>query len=239
MSWEETRGGDDGGGDALAAEYVLGVLDHSERTQLVARIGRDAEFARLVAGWELRLSGLDDQFPEVTPPAYMKARVAARVFATNERSAGAYGGFWESVAFWRAFAAAALAGLAALAFFAVVSPVREPAGAELVALIAPPQAGDTRFVALYDPATHGLRITRISGSRPVGKDHELWLIGADGKPISLGLVGGIGSKAPNVAEGLRPQLREGATLAVSLEEEGGSVTGAPAEVIGVGTVNRI
>jgi anti-sigma-K factor RskA len=239
MSWEETRGGDDGGDDALAAEYVLGVLDHAERTQLAARLGRDAGFARLVADWEVRLGGLDDDFPEVTPPAYMQARVAARIFATAGHDAERAGGFWQSVAFWRGFAAAALAGLAALAFFTIVSPVPQAPGAELVALIAPQQAGDTRFVALYDPASHDLRITRVSGAKPAGKDHELWLIGADGKPVSLGLVGGAGAKAPNVAEQLRPQLREGATLAVSLEEEGGSVTGAPAEVVGIGTVSRI
>jgi anti-sigma-K factor RskA len=239
MSWEETRGGDDSGDDALAAEYVLGVLDHAERTQLAARIGRDAAFARLVGDWEARFGGLDDHFPEIAPPAYMKARVAARIFATGGGETGERSGFWESVAFWRGFAAAALAGLAALVLFTLVSPVPQPAGPGLVALIAPSQAGDTRFVALYDPETHDLRITRVSGDRPVGKDHELWLIGADGKPVSLGLVGGSGVKAPRVAEALHTQLREGATLAVSLEEEGGSVTGTPAEVVGVGTVRPI
>jgi anti-sigma-K factor RskA len=237
MSLDETRPGDEGGDDALAAEYVLGVLDQAERTRLAARIRREVEFARLVADWETRLAGLDGEFPEVAPPAHMKAKVAARIFASAD-GANPPASLWENLAFWRWLTVAALAGLAALAFFSIVSPVRQPASGELVALIAP-QAGEARFIALYDPATHDLRVTHVAGGKPAGKDHELWLIGADGKPVSLGLVGGVGAKAPAIVDRLRPQLREGATLAISLEEEGGSVTGAPAEVVGVGTVSRI
>ena len=90
---------------------------------------------------------------------------------------------------------------------------------------------------IYDTATHDLRVTRVAGDRPAGKDHELWLVGADGQAgLALGVIGAAGPKAPAVAEGLRAQLNEGAVLAVSLEEEGGWVTGVPAEVLGVGTV---
>jgi anti-sigma-K factor RskA len=236
MSWEETRPGDDGGDDALAAEYVLGVLDHAERTRLATRIGRDTAFAERVADWENRLEGLNGQFAEVVPPPYMQARIAAGLFAEGGER-GTWSGAWQSVAFWRSLSAAALAGLAALAFFMIASPVPGPAG-ELVAVIAP-QAGEARFIALYDPGSHDLRVTRVAGEKPPGTDHELWLVGADGKPMSLGLVGGSGTKAPAVPEPLRAQIREGATLAVSLEAEGGSVTGLPAEVVGIGKVTPI
>jgi anti-sigma-K factor RskA len=236
MSWEETRSRDDGGDDALAAEYVLGVLDHAERTRLAARIGHDTAFAKRVAEWEDWLGGLNGAFAEVAPPAYMQARIAAGLFA-EDGGRGTWSGMWQSVAFWRSLSAAALAGLVALAFFMVASPVPQPAGA-LVAIIAP-QAGEARFIALYDPASHDLRVTRFAGEKPPGTDHELWLVGSDGKPVSLGLVGGSGAKAPVVPEALRAQMREGATLAVSLEAEGGSVTGAPAEVLGTGKVSPI
>jgi anti-sigma-K factor RskA len=238
MSLDPHIPADDGGDDALAAEYVLGVLDQDERLRAATRIARDPAFARLVERWEVEFGGLNGQFAEVTPPRALKAKVNALIFAEPERAPLLGSAMWSSLAFWRALSAAAVAGLALLAFFAITSPVPTLPGQELVALIAPEKV-DARFVAIYDTATHDLRVTRVAGDRPAGKDHELWLVGADGKPVSLGVIGAAGPKAPAVAEGLRAQLNEGAVLAVSLEEEGGSVTGAPAEVLGVGTVKKI
>ena len=51
-----------------AAEYVLGVLDASQRRAAERRIGRDPAFAREVAFWEERLGGLAATVPEVAPP---------------------------------------------------------------------------------------------------------------------------------------------------------------------------
>ncbi|MCC6518311.1 MAG: anti-sigma factor, partial [Tabrizicola sp.] len=48
--------------NALAAEYVLGVLDLAERAEAEARRKRDPAFAALVVEWEDRLAGLNDGF---------------------------------------------------------------------------------------------------------------------------------------------------------------------------------
>ena len=46
--------------DALAAEYVLGVLDPGERAEAEARVKREPAFAKLVTAWEFRMAGLNE-----------------------------------------------------------------------------------------------------------------------------------------------------------------------------------
>ena len=59
---------DNAGMGLTAAEYVLGVLDATQRGAAERRIGRDPAFAREVAFWEERLGGLASAVPEVAPP---------------------------------------------------------------------------------------------------------------------------------------------------------------------------
>jgi anti-sigma-K factor RskA len=222
--------------DALAAEYVLGVLDRAERAQAHARIGRDAAFARLVAAWEARLSGLNDDFPEVPPARSVKAALDRRLFdAPQSPTAPASASIWSSIAFWRALSGAALAGLAVLAVIMFRAPGGD--GERLIALMTA-EKSDKQFVALYDPARKSLRVARIAGGKPLGRDEELWLI-ESGKPVSLGIIGASGAKAPAVPRELASKLTEGATLAVSDEPAGGSPTGLPTgEVVAAGPVKK-
>jgi anti-sigma-K factor RskA len=224
--------------DALAAEYVLGVLDRAERSQVQARIGRDPAFARLVAAWEIRLSGMNDDFAEVPPPRSAKAALDRRLFDAPQSSFSPAGRapIWSSLAFWRAVSGAALTGLAILAFVLF----RVPAGGEGERLIALMNAetSDKQFVALYDPARQNLRVARVAGGKPLGRDEELWLIDS-GKPVSLGIVGTSGAKAPTVPRALAAKLTEGATLAISDEPSGGSPTGQPTgAVVAAGAVKK-
>ncbi|GAA1775873.1 anti-sigma factor [Leucobacter iarius] len=55
-----------------------------------------------------------------------------------------------------------------------------------------------------------------------GHDYELWIVRGD-RPISLGVVRPDGSRAAVIAKGFRP----GDTVAVTVEDRGGSPTGAP------------
>lgn len=230
--------GDD---DALAAEYVLGVLDHVEREQAAARADRDPSFARRVNEWEARFSGLNSGFAEVEPPKEVKAAIDRRLFGepAEDRSPRALKKLWESLAFWRLISGAALAGLLALAFIIVQTPDSPRLTEEdLVAYLASEES-DARFIAFYDRATEELRVTRIAGDEPPGKDHELWLIAGDDPAVSLGLVGKTGQEAPSVADRLKDKFTEGVTLAVSLEPDGGSPTGqATGPVIALGPAKK-
>ena len=69
---------------------------------------------------------------------------------------------------------------------------------------------------------------------------ELWLIPSDGVPRSLGLLDPSADQVIVIPEALLPEARRGATLAISLEPEGGSPTGQPTgPVIAAGTLDEI
>jgi anti-sigma-K factor RskA len=64
---------------ALAAEYALGTLDASERTQVEAMISSDTDFAALVHAWELKLGALNQMVGLVEPRAEVWDRIKAAI----------------------------------------------------------------------------------------------------------------------------------------------------------------
>jgi len=194
--------------DALAAEYVLGVQDLSDRAATETRIKRDPAFADLVTAWENRFAGLNDGFEEARAPNLLP-RIEARLFpaAKSARPARLPMMRWLSGA---AFAAAlVLVGVATLV----------PPRPDLVAVLA---TADNRLS--YEVASYGdrLQITRVAGVPAVaGQVHELWVIAPGAAPVSLGLL----AEGPLVVTYPTPPV--GWVLAVSVEPAGGSPNGQP------------
>lgn len=196
--------GDD---DALAAEYVLGVLDLPDRLQAEARIKSDSTFAARVTAWENRLAGLNDAFDEAPAPDLLP-RIEARLFPTPARPKRLWIG-------WMSGAMAALVLLGAA--YLVLQPASVPGVvvAELGTV-----SGGLSYEARY--TGRQLQITRVAGTAPGNaQEHQLWLIAPGAAPVSLGLLrqGTLSVDYP------RPPA--GWVLAVSVEPAGGSPTGAP------------
>jgi len=192
--------------DALAAEYVLGVLDLSERTRADDRIRRDTTFAAMVAAWEQRLSGLNDAYADMAAPNLLP-KIEARLFPqVAKRKRSLFG--------WLTGALAA----AAIAVVAFVAIPRAPVP-EFVATLA---ADNQPLVFAASYAEGNLTLTQTAGAAAgAGNAYELWLIVGDAAPVSLGLI-----DAPAVTRALAT-MPAGAIIAVSLEPAGGSTTGAP------------
>lgn len=210
--------------DALAGEYVLGVLPLDERRAVEKRIATDTEFASLVASWQTDLAHLDDAYQPETPPQGVKARIDARLFAEAAKPAG---GLWGSLVFWRGLAFAGVAVAAGIGLFrADIQGLVDPGAApSLVAELGAPGSA-VGLVAALDPASGAFSITPAAFSPDDGKSLELWLVPGEGAPVSLGLVPGDGGRLvlnPDLTE----RLSAGTLLAVSLEPMGGSPTGAP------------
>lgn len=192
--------------EALAAEYVLGVLDLAERSTAEARIKRDPAFAALVADWEERLAGLNDEFAEAPAPNVLPA-VEARLFPKAPRTAR--GGLWG----W--LSGAVLASVLVLAALATLVPPQP-------ALVAVLTTADARLSYEVRHSGDELQVLRVAGAPAVaGRVHELWLIAPDAAPVSLGLL-----DAPELVVAY-PRPPEGWTLAVSIEPAGGSPFGTP------------
>lgn len=202
--------------DALAAEYVLRLLDAEAEAQFVARLRSEQALRQQVLAWEAHFVALADEVDEVPPPAAVKAAVMAVVGAQKKRSA------WRR---WPALASglAAAAAVAGFVFFAGTRPDLSPAFQAQLAT----EDGSLILVAGVIPATHEIVIDRIAGDAPSGGVRELWLI-AEGAaaPVSLGLLNPDGATRITVPDEIAPGVRTG-TIAISLEPPGGSPTGAP------------
>lgn len=193
--------------DALAAEYVLGVLDLPQRIEAERLIRDDAGFAYLVLAWETRLAGLNREFAEVSPAPALLQRLEARLFPRQAKQR--FG--------WMAWVlgglAAAVLSLAVL--FGGLSPFEQ---GRLVTLATADQS------LVYQATFRGeeLVVTRANGEAAAsGQVHELWIIAPDAAPVSLGLLEGADLVIPY------PAPPSNWILAVSVEPAGGSPTGAP------------
>jgi len=206
--------------DALAAEYVLGVLSLTDRLSVEARLKNDTAFAARVTAWENRLAPLNDEYDEVPAPDLLP-QIEARLFPAPAKPARRPLFGWLAGALT---AAAVVVGAAVL----LTPPPSAPVIATLGETGAP-----LRFEARYDG--QAITVTRVAGgAAPQGQVQEVWIIAPDAAPVSLGLLPG---DSLTVAY---PEAPAGWTLAVSLEPEGGSPTGAPTgPVLAAGTITDL
>ena len=194
--------------DLTAAEYVLGVLPHGERQAAQERAELDGGFARQVARWEERLAVLNAAYEDGPVNAAVYPRIEANLFGSPKAAAAPT----RRVAAWRmwlsgGFVAATV--VLAVAFWPQAEP---PLSAQLT-------GEAVAFNASFDGAV--LQIARAGDAADEGHDYELWAIGADGVPRSLGLLRG------ETAQIAASDLEPGVTLAVSLEPLGGAPDGSP------------
>ena len=122
----------------VAAEYVLGVLDMTDRRIAARQIERTPALARDVEDWEQRLGSLADSIAPEDPPAQTWDRIEAAIGGPRTKPAPvADPGLWQSLLFWRTFAI----GSAALAAASV-------AGLTYLSLTPPPVAGRPMMATL-------------------------------------------------------------------------------------------
>jgi len=205
--------------DALAAEYVLGVLALPDRVAVETRMKNDTAFAARVSAWEQRLAGLNDDYEEAPAPDLLP-KIEARLFPTQTKPKRPLLG-------WLAGALTA----AAVAVAAVVLLLPAPP-APVIATLGEADAS-LRFEARFDGAA--ITVTRVTGTAaPEGQVQEVWIIAPDAAPVSLGLLEAESLTVPY------PEAPVGWTLAVSLEPAGGSPTGAPTgPVLAAGTITDL
>lgn len=215
---------DDRDEDTTAAEFALGVLEADERAAAMRRVLADPEFAREVDRWRSHFAALIAEVEAVDPPAALLTRIEAALSPKRSRRF-----LWPAVA-----AALAASLIAALLMRPAVAPPPNTPAATLVATLAP-AANGTPIPAVYDVARAEIKISKLSGA-PSGRSNELWLIGGDGVPRSLGLLGAGDASTVPVAAVYRSAVKQGARLAISSEPPGGSRTGQPTgPIVATGT----
>ncbi|MCZ4351114.1 anti-sigma factor [Roseovarius aestuarii] len=215
---------------ALAGEYALGLLEPDAAAAFEARLLTDPDLRAMHAEWAQDFASLTDDFPEVTPPARIKAAVHDLLFPTPPRRNALMG--WV------------LGGLmaAGLAVFLLMnSGLLGPSGPGAPTLTAMITAEDGAMVvaAAFDDTDGTLNLERTAGAAVPGRSLELWLIAGDNAPVSLGVLTDGVHTSVTVPDALRGQMA-GGTLAITDEPLGGSPTGGPTgAVMATGVVTPV
>lgn len=235
--------------DTFPAEYVLGLLEGTELARARALAVEDEDFRREIGFWSVRLAPLLDQFDSAEPPASVWRSVESKLSLRPAQSNVV--ALRRRVSVWQAVAGGSTAIAASLALFLVTSPGRQdqqpqvpptlpqPVSEPMVAMLASDR-GDPQMFATWDPALRRLVVMAAApATTPEGRAHELWLIGADGQPRSMGVMPERESMTLQLDAPIADKLGEGVTLAVSDEPAGGSPTGTPTgPVIATGKLQR-
>ncbi len=223
------------GDGALAAEYVLRLLEETEQDAFEARLRDEPELRALVAHWERQFAALAEGLADEPPPARLRALVLGAAAGTARRDGWLAG--LRQRPMLRPVLALALVAAVAVGLFVSGTQERFATGyrAEL--------ASDDRSVTVLarsDASADRMLVEVTAGTPPPGRVFELWLIaeGAPG-PVSLGVLDAGGRTRITVPRALLADL-PASMLAISDEPPGGSPTGSPTgTVVAVGPVEKI
>jgi anti-sigma-K factor RskA len=218
----------------LAGEYILGVLDMAEVSEIKTAMVTNAELRDAVVFWEEMLHPLSALALPIEPPPELWDRIAARLDGGAPTRPALR--LWSTPGPWRWSTAGFAAIAAALALYIALKPV-SPAPS-FVAILHAPQHEQANWVAIG--GRRGLLVRAAEGAipPPSGRAFQLWAIAPGAAiPQSLGVIPLDGVFR---LDALPPFVREGATLAVSIEPPGGSPTKQPTgPVVFVGALSEM
>jgi anti-sigma-K factor RskA len=217
----------------LAGEYVLGVLDETDASEVAGALATNIKLRRAVTFWEEQLHPLSELVSPAEPPPGTWEAIEARITKPIPKSAASR--LWDNIALWRwSTAGFAAAAAASLALWIVMTPASGPS---FVAVLHPPQQDQAGWVATAGRS--GLVVRAVTAATPpTDRSFELWAIAPGStRPRSLGVIPPTGELK---LYQLPPDLRDGATLAISIEPIGGSPTQQPTgPVVFVGSVKVV
>jgi anti-sigma-K factor RskA len=209
--------------EALAAEYVLRLLDAYAEQAFEARLRNEPELREQVQFWEAEFAALASDLLEEAPPSSVRSKLMAELkgeeaYPTRKWALG-----------WLAFPGLAAVAVAA---FLVFSPMLSgPAFDPTLHATLISEDGAVHIEAGYAPNGNLFKVIPVQGEAATGRDFELWVISENAvAPVSLGVIPADRESLFEITPELAA-LIDGGTLAVSDEPEGGSPTGAPTGAI--------
>jgi anti-sigma-K factor RskA len=194
---------------ALAGKYALGSLTSGAHRRFEKLLLDDRALRAEVAQWDETLIKLTLQLTPQSPPPRVWSAIQARVSPSASRPAR----FWQ----WLGGAAAAMSVVIAV----VISMQTTPA------LYQATLNSDANVAALAVTAhTSTLDISQLALNQ-VASDRslELWIVPAQGKAISLGVIPPEGKVSIQLTPAQKREIGNRTLLAVTLEPLGGSPTG--------------
>ena len=220
----------------LAAEYALGVLQGPDRQAFEKRLAQEPALLAELRHWDEHFVSFADEIAPAEAPPHVWTKIDKRLFAQENTSSTP--SLWNSLAFWRGLAVAAVAGVVVLGTWNLRPVPEGPAASTIIAQVTG-EAAKLKLAVLYDAEQGELRLNRLEGTPNAGRAHELWLITGTDAPVSLGVLSEAATLHVKLPEALRSKL-VGSVLAISDEPLGGSPTGAPTgAVLATGELTKV
>jgi anti-sigma-K factor RskA len=223
--------------EALAGEYVLGLLDPAAAAELEARMETEPALKAAVGRARERFLEIDLSARPAPVPHDMWERISRELDAKpattgadnvvsldarrrNSARAGASSGFWRGFA-----AAAAAAAVLAVAGIGTWSRLVGPAQPQLIVVLLDQQAQPAAIVEALAGDT--VRVTPLGNiAVPAGRAIEVWTLPDPQRgPVSLGLLNG--ARLTTLKGRPLPPPRPDQLYEITLEPATGSPTGRP------------
>ena len=211
--------------DLLAAELAFGLIDGVERQAAEARLDRDRAFAAAHERWQAYAAAAFG--PGEAPSAGVWKAIERRIPANDVDPMSVRR---ATLRWWQAGAIAASVAAIVLGVVArqkletgTVAPVAQQTTTPMVAVL----TGDKGVVTVSFDPSNGRMIVAANGVDVGKRSPELWVIPADGKPRSMGVMNAAAPTWATVPAAAASAMAAGATIAVSVEPVGGSPTGQP------------
>lgn len=204
---------------ALAGEFVLGLLDAAEQAKAQARATTDAAFAAEIDAWRSRLASMADG-ADVAAPDHLWANIQQALPQPTEQDVGRF-----TVRIWQGLTGISLAIAAYLGVLLWQQPAvpNIDTPAPLVAALGSAD-GKAAITAHYDLKSGELLLTPVA--LDTGQLYpELWIVPADGKARSLGMMAVDKPTLVAVTPQMRQFMAAGGTLAITPEPAGGAPGG--------------
>lgn len=201
--------------DALAAEYVVGTLRGRARDRFEYYLRNSQDLQQAVTFWEQALAPLAQAEPQAPPRDVLRAIEKRLGWTEVEPESG-----WKLP--WLPSLAFALVAAVSVMLWAPWEERLTPDFALDVAT----EDGQLRWQAAVDK-THNWIDVRVVSVPQIDRDRdlELWLLVEGEAPISLGLLSEQRGDVQRIES--KVSLAGAQGLAVTVEPEGGSPTGAP------------
>lgn len=203
----------------LAGEYVLGLLDAGQEAVVAARIATDPDFAAEIEAWRLRLNPLLG--PAQAPPAALWTKIQKALPTATLQDVGS-----GKLTFWRVLTGISMTAAIFLGIMLFQQPGANAPVADATPMIAALGSEDGRsaMTASYDSTQGTMLLTPVT--LDTGELYpELWVIPADGKARSLGVINGDRPTQMDVSPNMRQYMNEGALLAITPEPAQGAPGG--------------
>jgi anti-sigma-K factor RskA len=218
--------------DALAAEYVLGTLGGRARRRFERWRSKEWHVERRVQAWEERLSGLALRLPPMRPSPHVWTQIEKRIGRAGAGAGPAASRpppVTQKRAPWQAIAAGLVLFAVLLGGYKLYRDSAQPPQMDLVANLVAEGASQPSWTLAADTELRRVRAIVGGGlTREAGKSYELWALPDNGgAPVSLGLMPVEGTAERDLTDAQRTALLGASKVAISVEPEGGSTTGAP------------